>query len=264
MRTIKKTLVLLFCLFFIFPFTSCSKGNFICEYSLKKQLVDITLDQFKEKVNSNDNLIVYINSSSCPVCQYAKDNFLLDYIKETALKIYSFEPPLDLVNESEKFIESISSSSARYLKYNNDDLSITIPTILLISEGKVVKYANGYGYKDISKNFFSKNVKNSYNKISISIKEEEKLILEKVDNPSFIYSDEGVTKGIIYYTNTNEINGEMKYYLKPFIEDFNTNIYVKVDSSYTKNKLEVKINDKIFSTSNVDKYLSLLEKTTIR
>ena len=56
----------------------------------------------------------------------------------------------------------------------------------------------------------------------------------------------------------------MKYYLKTFIEDFNTNIYVKVDSSYTKNKLEVKINDKIFSTSNVDKYLSLLEKTTIR
>ena len=95
MRTIKKTLVLLFCLFFIFPFTSCSKGNFICEYSLKKQLVDITLDQFKEKVNSNDNLIGYINSSSCPVCQYAKDNFLLDYIKETSLKIYSLSPKFE-------------------------------------------------------------------------------------------------------------------------------------------------------------------------
>ena len=67
-----------------------------------------------------------------------------------------------------------------------------------------------------------------------------------------------------YDIKHNEINGEMKYYLKPFIEDFNTNIYVKVDSSYTKNKLEVKIKDKIFSTSNVDKYLSLLEKTTIR
>lgn len=264
MKKVKRIMSSLFCVMLLFALLSCSpKGTFVVEFSLKRQLVDLSLDEFKEKVNSNDHLIVYVNSPTCKVCQYTKEQFLLDFIKETSLKIYSFQAPSNRVYESEKFIESISPSGASYIKYKEDDIVISVPLILLISEGKVYKYALGYGQKDISSPFFKKNIKLSNKKYSKTIKDEDKLVIEKVEDPSFIFTEEEIDKGIIYYTNDVELNDEMKYYLKPFMEDFNSDIYVKIDPSISNNKLEIKNDDVSFSSSNCDEYLSLLENGTI-
>ena len=55
----------------------------------------------------------------------------------------------------------------------------------------------------------------------------------------FLKDDQYVENRIVYYTSSLQNNDEVTYYLKPFMEDFNHDIYYVENIELEKNKLEV-------------------------
>lgn len=257
----KKIFLSFLVVLFMFISFGCSKnGSLIVERSLKRELVELNVDTFKEKVNSNLNLVVFVNSSTCQSCKYVKETFLNQFIQDYALKIYSFviEP-----GEGEKgeYLKSISKDGASYLTNcsNSEGETYTcafVPLILIIQNQKVINYA--LGTAKINYSFFNSNLLLDSYKKKINVTEEEKIRLQKSDNPSFItYDNQEI--GIIYNTNAEKDNQEMLYYLKPFMEEYQIDIFINIDSSLTNNSLTIKNGEKEITVSKSTEYLNYLE-----
>ena len=90
--------------------------------------------------------------------------------------------------------------------------------------------------------------------------ENDKITLKNSENPSFLKDDQYVANRIVYYTSSLTNNDEVKYYLKPYMEDFNHDIYYVENIELEKNKLEVyKDGNLVKSTDKKNNYLSLLD-----
>ena len=250
---------------FLLTGTSCSKKNdsFLVEYSLRGNLVDLTFDEMKEKVNTLDHMILFINSSTCSACDMVKEDFLIDYIEESKLKIYSYETnQVDTKLEGE-YLKSIVPEGSSYITdcYDENDNKFPcfyIPLMLIIENGKTIKDA--LGTKAINKKFIESNVSVDKKK-KYSVNKDEIYQIEYAKETTFT-KYEGQEEGIIYHTSSLENNDEVKYYLNPFMEDFHTSIYLDLDSKNEDSYLEVKTSSTSVKESKRTSYLSFLDAYT--
>lgn len=260
----KKILILFVSIFFMFPLFSCSsKGSLLIERSLKKDYVDLSLEEFKSMMDSNINFVVFVNSSTCSACKYVKETFLDDYIYKTNLKIYSF-----VIESGEKdkgyFLEEIAPEGNTFMaecSLDGDVYPCTyVPLILIIENKQVINYA--LGSSKINKKFFEDNLYIDKLNDKYLVQPNQKLTLEKTDHPGFIPYQEEIEKGIIYNTNNISNNQEIIYYLTPFMNDFECNIYLNVDSKVEKNSLKIVNGDFSKEIFEKNRYLTFLDAYT--
>lgn len=253
----KAWLFLLLIISMILPLTGCSYNeSFIVERSLKRELVNIDLNTFKSKVENSDRFIFFIYDEECYACDMVKMNFLDDFIKKTCLKIYAM-PANEFDPVECLYFKDISLMDKYYTLYEKDGVTglyFKYPTILLIENKQAFKCALGTG--EITKNFFDKNVKIDRN---VTKYPSDKSELSRINNPSFLLDDNEVSNKIVYYTNSLD-NDQIKYYLMPFIEDYQYPIFYVLDETLKTNYLSiVKDNIEANKTSNPSNYLSLIE-----
>lgn len=234
------------------------------ERTLTKDFFDIDYEIFKEKILLDDDFIFYFYSPTCPNCQYLKENFFPSFLKKSYLKIYSVDVS-GISSYDISFLYNISDKSAPYFGFNsNNDLYMNIPLITIVSDKKVSSYALG-GNK-INNSFFNKYIDLNINPINYLPKEEDKISL-KSSSSSFITDYEDLEEGIIYHTASLEDNDEIKYYLKPLMEEKKFNIYLDVDKKNTFSSLEIIKNresimickDKYSYPSLIDNYCLFIE-----
>lgn len=260
----RKLLSLSLLSFLLLPLCSCGyNDSFVVERSLKDELVDISFDEFKEKVENNDRFISLFYSEECYACDMLKNDFLEDFIKETHLKIYGIQVSREEVT-SYVYIDQISSSLKKKnytldVNENNEQvLYLTYPQIMLIEEKEVISTALGTG--GINKRYFNKNVYLDRNSTYYILAENDKISLKNSENPSFLKNDQYVENRIVYYTSSLTNNDEVNYYLKPFMEDYKYDIYYVEDHLLKENKLEVYKNGELYeTTNNRANYLPLLD-----
>ena len=260
----RKLLSLSLLSFLLLPLCSCGyNDSFVVERSLKDELVDISFDEFKDKVENNDRFISLFYSEECYACDMLKKDFLEDFIKETHLKIYGIQVSREEVT-SYVYIDQISSSLKKKnytldVNENNEQvLYLTYPQIMLIEEKEVISTALGTG--GINKRYFNKNVYLDRNSTYYILAENDKISLKNSENPSFLKDDRYVENRIVYYTSSLQNNDEVNYYLKPFIEDYKYDIYYVEDHLLKENKLEVYKNGELYeTTNNRANYLPLLD-----
>ena len=260
----RKLLSLSLLSFLLLPLCSCGyNDSFIVERSLKDELVDISFDEFKEKVEKNDRFISLFYSEECYACDMLKNDFLEDFIKETHLKIYGIQVSREELT-SYVYIDQISSSLKKKnytldVNENNEQvLYLTYPQIMLIEGKEVISTALGTG--GINKRYFNKNVYLDRNSTYYILTENDKITLKNSENPSFLKNDQYVENKIDYYTSSLQNNDEVNYYLKPFMEDYKYDIYYVEDYLLKENKLEVYKNGELYeTTNNRANYLPLLD-----
>ena len=260
----KRKILLFLSLSLILPLSGCSYKNtssLMVERSLKDEYVNLSFDGFKDKCTNLDNFIAFFNSEECSACYYLETNFLDDFIKETHLKIYSLEV-YDITSYEMAYFTQISSEKQKFYELSKDEnnvemANISYPLMLVIEQGKVSSYA--IGTKKISRKFFFESVYIDQSKEEFICDGYCQISLENSENPTFIEYSEELKNGIVYRTSTLE-NDEVKYYLKPFMEDYQVNIYVDIDSSLSENKLEILKTDTIVgSSSKKESYLELIK-----
>jgi hypothetical protein len=257
----KKLLFLSLVSALLFPLVSCSYNKtFVVERSLKNEVVDISLSEFKTKLDNNDRFILYLYSDECYACYVLKNEFLNSFINKTHIKFYGFRT--DEYDKKEALLfRDISSKSSYYQvlenEYNEEEIYFIYPTMLLIENGKVIKSATGGN--EINQKFFDKNVYLDRNVSKYKVSEDYKISLENSQNPSFLIDDENILNRIVYTTNSLE-NDQVNYYLKPFINDYSVNIYYRIDETIESPILEViKNGQTVNKTDKQSNFLSLLD-----
>lgn len=266
----KKILKLFVIPFLVFSTSSCSCANsffpdpnelpeeekVLIERSVINEIKDISYDQFKSKCLNKDTFVSFVYSEECYHCYQVKSKFLPNFFDEYDLRIYGVK--IDGIQNTDlSFIGDISDEDVDYYKYNEKDNWHTIyfPVMYIIEEGFISYYA--LGNDSIKKSFFTNHLVidkkagkfSTKEKISL-LKEVEAKIVSVIQIPS---------KGIVYYTSNIE-NEEIKYYLKPYVEDKSISINVIVDESLTSNKLSIVSNSQeVKSTTQKKDYLALLE-----
>ena len=260
----RKFLCLSLLSFLLLPLCSCGYNeSFIVERSLKDEIVDISFNEFKEKVENNDRFISLFYSNECMACDMLKEDFLDDFINETHLKIYGIQVSREEVT-SYVYLDQISSSLSKKNysldvdENNNQVLYLTYPQIMLIEEKEVISTALGTG--GINRKYFNKNVCLDRNSDFYILSENDKITLKNSENPSFLENDQYVQNRIVYYTSSLENNDEVTYYLKPYMNDFSHDIYYVEDTELKENKLEVYKDGKLIKSTNKRvNYLPLLD-----
>ena len=260
----KKFLKMTIIPFLVFSSFSCNLFNqnelkeedkVMIERSLLNELKDISYDEFKVKCQNKDTFVSFIYSEECYHCYQVKKNFLPKFFEKYDLRIYGV--CMDRIKNSDlAFIGEISKDDVPYYKYNETDdwHTIYFPTVYIVEEGFISYYTTGTSA--INESFFTNHL--VVDKKASKFSSKDKISLTKEENPSLNVISQVPSNGVVYYTSSLE-NEEIKYYLKPYIEDKSISINVIVDENLTTNKLSIVSSDKEVKSSTQKKdYLALL------
>lgn len=111
-------------------------------------LTNVDVNGYMEAIESEDTIIMFIASSSCPNCEKTTP-ILEELIKEENIKIYYID--LDEI-ETEEDYNTLIDSFDIYL-----DPDFGVPTTLIIKNHNIIDTLNGYRTKDSFITFFKKN-----------------------------------------------------------------------------------------------------------
>ena len=144
----RKLLSLSLLSFLLLPLCSCGyNDSFVVERSLKDELVDISFDEFKEKVENNDRFISLFYSEECYACDMLKNDFLEDFIKDC--NDNQIEGTYTMYVDTSLLPVGIMSAKSKLLKLLEPSLKNTNIVIECISVDAInYSYDNGF-YADV-------------------------------------------------------------------------------------------------------------------
>ena len=131
--------------------------------------------------------------------------------------------------------------------------------MLFVENGKAIREA--VGTKDINKDLFYKTLKLDEQK-SYKHYDNDVFKLEFSEYPDFVTMPQDLERGVIYHTNSLDNNLEVKYYLRPFMEDYNTNIYLDLNPELKESYLEVMTSTSSHTEKERKHYISFLDTFT--
>lgn len=126
------------------------KDNSLIDKKAKTYLNYISYSDYKKVIKSKTNEVIVLATSSCKYC-LAEQPVLIDLAKETGAKINYFYLDKNLTSE-DVYNEFMNS-----LTWFSENTKWGTPTTLIVRDGKVVKYLEGYRDLNALKEFYREN-----------------------------------------------------------------------------------------------------------